>query len=400
MAQFTYIARASSGELASGVLSARDRHDALRRVLGLGYHPVDVRDAGSGAAQRGRASVSNAEVAAFSRRLGALLRAGLAMVPALRAVREQLRDRAMIGVVQDMIVRIEHDASGLSEAMASHPRVFDPVYQGLVRSGELSGQLKTSLDEAADYLTHAHRLRLQVRNATIYPAVLTVAGVASVVALMTSVVPRFKTLFESFGQQLPLPTRVLIDVSTFCSAWWWAVLLAAGALVLAVWSAMRRPSTRLAIDRALLHAPIVGDVLMKIEIARLARTLAQLLGARVPLLEALRLSSKVCRNHALRATFGPLAAGVSDGRPLAACMAEAGVYPSMMLAMVRTGEQTGQLPGMLRELGEMYEHEAEHAVSGAVKLLEPVLIVSLGAVVAGIVAAIMLPVFSASALVS
>ncbi len=217
--------------------------------------------------------------------------------------------------------------------------------------------------------------------------------------LMAFVIPRFQELFESFGQALPRPTQLLIAFSGFLSSWWWAVLIGLLAGIMFVVMILRRPSVRRRVDRALLGLPILGQVFLKLEVSRISRTLSALLTGGVEILSALRITGQTVRNRAIGVTFSSMIEGISAGETLAACAEKAGVYPPLMVNLIRTGEDTGELPEMLAELSAIYEEEAERTVGSAVKLLEPILIIVMGGIIAAIVGAVMLPVFEANAMV-
>jgi general secretion pathway protein F len=287
----------------------------------------------------------------------------------------------------------------LADALEDHPGVFNPLYSSLVRAGEEGGNLVGVLEDLARYLGQSARLRGQVIAAFIYPLFLLLLGATAVFVLMSFVIPRFQELFRSFGQALPAPTRALIAVSGFLSAWWPAVVAAIGAGVVALVLALRRGGFRKRSDRVLLALPVLGRMFLKLEMARIARTLGALLSGGVKILTALRITGRTVRNQAVRATFPPMVDHVAGGGSLAAAMEQTGLYPALMVNLVKTGEETGRLSEMLAELSAIYEDEAERAVSGAVKLLEPVLIVSMGIVIASIIAAVMLPIFQANVMV-
>jgi general secretion pathway protein F len=224
-------------------------------------------------------------------------------------------------------------------------------------------------------------------------------GSTAIAILMTFVIPGFRELFDSFGRQLPAPTQTLIAVSDFTSRWWWALLAGLAAVGLAAVALLRQVSVRTRTDRLLLRLPILGKMCLKLAVCRIARTLSSLVAGGVSIVEALRITRDTVRNLAVKGTFQSMVVGILQGDALATAAGKSGLYPPLMVNLIRTGEETGELPEMLSELAAIYEDEAERAVSGAVKLLEPILIVVMGAVIAGIVAAVMLPVFQANVMV-
>lgn len=405
MSRFAYIAVLEQGDRLRGVVRSPTLQAATRQLLEMGYHPVSVEPIEESAGLRGRVSrgflrrVSTADLAVFTRQLASLLKAGLPVIQALRTVANQCGNRAMARTIAAIEEVLAHDAGTLSDALDEHPQIFDPVYRGLIRSGEAGGNLVEVLQKLARYLGQSARLRGQVLGAFIYPIFLVLAGTAAIFLLMSFVIPRFQELFTSFGQALPWPTKVLIATSAFLAQWWWAVLLGTGLAAVGAYALLRRPGVRAAADRQLLRVPLIGDVVMKVEVARIAHTFAALLHSGVRVLEALQITGETARNLAIRRSFGPIIEGVSAGEPLATMVQRARIYPPIMINLIATGEETGELPEMLQELAAIYDEEAERAVTGAVKLLEPVLIIVLGSVIAGIVAAVILPIFRANAMV-
>lgn len=406
MNRFGYVALQRSGERVVGNLQSASRREAVGKLLELGYHPITVeqedrqRAEAREALRRVFGRVRTTDLAVFTRQFAALLKAGLPMIAALETLQQQCGNRQLARVIQDVRASLSQDATGLADAMAAHPKVFSPVYRGLVRSGEEGGRLVEVLDDLAMHLTRAAKLRGQVVGAFIYPLFLLLMGSIAVFVLMAFVIPKFQRLFESLKQELPWPTRVLIAVSGFLSHWWWAVLLVIAVAALFGLFALRRAAVRERIDTALLRLPLLGSVILKLEAARVARTLGALLRGGVRIVEALDITARTVRNGAVRATFGPIGKAVATGEELGASMEKTKLYPPLMINLIRTGEETGELPEMLEELASIYDDEAERAVNGAVKLLEPILIVVMGLIIAGIVAAVMLPIFHSSTVVS
>ncbi|MCY2927554.1 MAG: type II secretion system F family protein [Planctomycetota bacterium] len=405
MARFRYSAILESGQEVSGVVKSAGRGDALTQLLSRGYHPrwlepMAETDTDAGGAVGGWfGRVKTIELGVFTRQMATLLRAGIPVVQALSTLGRQSENRRLLRVIGELQETLSNEGKSLAEAMEDHPRVFDPVYRSLVRAGEESGGLPDVMDNLAKHLMQSGRIRGQVVGAFIYPIFLLLLGATAIFVLMTFVIPRFNDLFASFQQKLPWPTRFLLGVSDFLSSWWWVILAGLGAAVLAAGVALRRPAVRRRADGLILRLPVFGKMLRKLSISRIARTLSALLGGGVAILTALRITGETCRNRAIRETFPSMIESITTGDTLAIAAEKTRLYPPLMLNLVRTGEETGELPGMLNELSMIYEEEAERAVSGAIKLLEPVLIVVMGLVISGIVGAVMLPLLKAGALV-
>ena len=403
--QFDYAAVLESGKRVSGALKSRSRRDAIRQLLNRGYHPVRVQAARSDRAGRRLADrvfkrISLLDTAVFTRQLAALLNAGMPVTQALSTVRRQSRNRHLASVIQDVEETISRDGGTLADALADHRHVFGPVYCGVVRAGEEGGDQVEVLNNLADHLTKSATLRGQVLGAFIYPVFLLFLGMAAIFVLMTFVIPRFQEVFAGFGQDLPVPTQILISVSGFMSQWWWAVLagMVTGALLIV--AVLRKPAVRRKTDQSVLRLPLFGPMLLKLELSRIARTLAALLNSGVRVLEALRVTAETVKNRALRDTFPAITKAIANGETLAGAAEKTGMFPPLFIGLVRTGEETGGLGEMLTQLCGIYEGESERAITGAVKLVEPCLILLMGGVVTAIVAAVMLPIFQANTMVS
>lgn len=252
----------------------------------------------------------------------------------------------------------------------------------------------------AGYLTRSAKIRGQISGAFVYPAFLLLMGMNAIFVLITWVIPKFKELFDAFGQTLPLPTRILIFVSDFCSQWWWVILVALGIGVFSFIRSLKDPAFRLKVDAFLLRLPVIGSMLLKVELARMAMTLGMMMNSGVRILDALKITSDTVVNSAIKAKFPAIIKGVSEGDTIAQMMGQAETFPPLVLSLVKTGEETGDLPGMLSELAYIYEDEAERAIMASVRLIEPMLIVGMGLIIAGIVAAVILPIFQANEIVS
>lgn len=405
MANFLYQAVTDSGQRVQGSLRCAERREAVRQLRERGYHPIRLEVSDATIANRSVSiklfqRITTYDLAVFTRQLGALLKAGMPILQALSTVRKQSTNQRIGVVVEDIEETLSQQAGTFTDALRRHPKVFDPVYRGLVHSGEESGKLPEVLGNIARHLTQAAKLRGQVVGAFIYPAFLLVLGGTAVFVLMSFVIPKFEQLFVSLNQELPLPTRILIAMGHFMGSWWWAILIGVTAILTMIIASLRKLSIRQNIDSTLLRTPVIGAMLTRVEAARVSRTLAALVDGGIRIVDALRITGHTVRNLSIKAHFDAIVRTVSTGDPVATAFEKAGVFPPMMVNLIRTGEETGDLPAMLKELAEIYEDEAERAVTGAVRLLEPLLILLMGGLIAGIVAAVILPVFQANATIS
>lgn len=404
-ARFFYVALSEGGERVEGTLKCQDRREAIRQVLGRGLHPLDVESAQQGlvgmrVSRETLRRVTMTQLAVFTRQLASVLKAGLPMVQAISTVRTQTESRRLHRILQEVEDSIRQEGGTLADALDDYPRVFSPVYRGVVRAGEEGGNLVEVLDQLAKHLSRAAKLRGQVISAFVYPVFLLVMGTLAIFILMTFVIPRFREMFAGFGQALPLPTEILILISTFMASWWWAILAAMTGCVLLLIAALRKRGIRRRFDALALRLPLLGNMLLRLELSRVAQALGALLNSGVRILEALRVAGDTVGNLAVREVFPNIIKSISTGETLASACQQARLLPPLMVNLIRTGEDTGQLPEMLSQLADIYEEEAERTVTAVVRLLEPILIIVLGAIIATIVAAVMLPVFRASSMVT
>ncbi|MFP4560585.1 MAG: type II secretion system inner membrane protein GspF [Thiohalorhabdus sp.] len=402
MAAFEYQALDARGRNRKGILTGDSPRQIRAQLRDQGLYPVEVQPVAEQGARRGRpmlgGRVSASGLALLTRQLATLVRAGMPLEEALRALGEQVNGRQLQSVVAGVRAQITEGAT-LTEALGSFPRTFPELYRVMVEAGEASGRLEEVLDRLADYTEQRQAMRQKLGVALIYPMLVTVVAVLVVVALLTYVVPEVVRVFESTGQTLPLLTRGLIASSDFLRAnGLLLVVLLAGAALLATY-ALRRPRVRYAFDGLLLRLPFIGRLSRTINSARLARTLAILTESGVPLLEAIRIGGRVVRNQPIREAVEEAAVAVREGGRLHTALGQSGHFPPLMVHMLSAGEESGELEKMLERAASNQERELESAVSAATALMEPILILVMGGIVLVIVLAILLPIFEMNQLV-
>lgn len=400
MAVFTYRAADRSGRTVDGVMEAHDARAVVERLHREEYFPVRIEPAGERRRLGGLALLDSAgrvparELLTFTQQLATLIEAGLPLDRTLAILGELSLSPRLRTIVQDVGQSVR-GGSTLADALARHqPRPFSRLYVNTVRAGEKGGVLEVALQRLAGHLEASRELRETLTSAMIYPALLLSVGVAAIVFLMTFVLPRFAVIFSDLGQALPLPTRVLLAVSGAMVDYWWVGL---GALLggVLLWQLVTGSEVaRLALDRRLLDLPVIGDLLRRIEVGRVARTLGTLLHSGVPLLPALGVAREVASNRALALALGAVQEGVKRGDGLARPMGETGVFPALAIHMVRVGEETGRLEEMLGRVAGLFETEIRVAVRRLLALLEPIIILALGLVVLAIVISILLAILS------
>ena len=406
MARFRYKATTPVGEVSEGELDVRDEAAALEHVQALGLIPIRIAPAEADAAtasgaRRGLFSarrIGQDQVGALTRELATLLRSGLPLDRAL----EILIGLATTPQMQALLMRVRDDVRGgaaLSKAIEAHPAVFSRFYVGMVRAGEAGGSLATVLARIAEFMERSKELKETVMSALIYPGILVLASVTSVMLLLIFVVPQFSQMFEQSGKALPLATRMVIGAGETLRRYWWALPL--GALL--VWRyfawQMSRPESKARWDGRFLRLPLAGDLLTKIEVARFARTLGTLLANGIPLLAALAVVKDTVGNSVIAAGLDAARERLKAGQGLSQPLMAQGVFPPLAVHMVGVGEETGQLDEMLTRIADVYDKEVALAVKRMLALLEPVLILGLGLVIGGIIISILLAILKVNSLV-
>ncbi|HEY2994785.1 MAG TPA: type II secretion system F family protein [Methylomirabilota bacterium] len=398
MPVFTYRAADRQGQTIDGVMEAIDARAVAEQLRKSSYFPIKVAPQSErtslfslgGASSR----VRQRDLLAMTQMLATLFEAGLPLDRAL-AILEELAPSPRVRTIVGDLLRSVRGGSSLSEAMAKHhPRPFSRLYINMVRSGEKGGVLEVSLRRLAEFLEARAAFNEAVVSALAYPAVILTVGTGAIIFLMTFVIPRFAVIFKDLGQAIPLPTQILLEISGAVHDYWWIGLLAAMAGVLAwrMWTGTAEG--RLAWDQTLLRLPLIGTLTLKVETARFARTLGTMLKSGVPVLGAMAVVGDMMSNQAVGGAVSRLADGVKRGGTIAAGMKEHTAFPALAVHMVRVGEETGRLEEMLLKTADTFETDVRTEMKRVLGLLEPIIILGMGVIVAFIVVAMLLAIFS------
>jgi type II secretion system protein F len=397
MPVFTYRAADRRGQTIDGVMEAADARAVIDRLRKEAYFPIKVSAQGERAplfSLGGGSRVRHRDLLALTQMLATLFEAGLPLDRALSILEELAATPRVKTIVADLLHSVR-GGSSLSEALAKHhPRPFSRLYINMVRAGEKGGVLEVSLRRLAEFLEARAAFNEAVVSALAYPLVITFVGAAAIIFLMTFVIPRFATIFNDLGQAIPLPTQILMAVSAALQSYWWvgATLAMAGVLAWRMWTGT--PHGRASWDQFVLRLPIVGRLALKVETARFARTLGTMLKSGVPVLGAMAVVGDMMSNQAVGGAVGRVAEGVKRGGTLAAGMQEHTAFPSLAVHMVRVGEETGRLEEMLLKVADTFETDVRSELKRVLGLLEPAIIVGMGVLVAFIVVAMLLAIFS------
>jgi len=332
------------------------------------------------------------EFAAFIRQMSVMQAAGIPTVQALNVLSETVETPGFGRALADIRSKVESGQS-FTEALKRHPAIFDRIFVNLVAAGEISGSLDKILERLAHYYEKTSKLRRKVISAMTYPAFMLVLIVVIVSIMLMFVVPTFAEMFSSNGQELPGPTKMVLHISNLVRDYWWAYLGGLGLFVSGVIYVFKNESTRAVIDPVLVRLPIIGPLVAKVAIARFSRTFGTLIQSGVPILEALDITARVAGNMAVERTLLNIKAEVSKGNSISAPLMQSGIFPKMATSMIAIGEQTGSMDGMLQKIADFYEDEVDAVVGSVTSIIEPLMIVLVGAVVAGILIPMYLPIF-------
>jgi general secretion pathway protein F len=398
MPAFHYQALDAQGHTRRGVLQADTPRAARGALREQGMHPLSV-DVMRGEQRTGlRRGLGGAQLALLTRQLATLVRAGLPMDEALAALTEQSEAAKLRGVVLALRARVM-EGQTLAAALAEFPDSFPEIYRASVAAGEHSGRLDEVLERLADLAERRDSLRRRLFAALSYPILLTMVALAVVAGLMAYVVPEVVGVFAGLGQELPWPTRTLLALSAGLREYGLVLLLGLGMLLTGFVLAMQRPPLRARWQAAQLRLPLIGRLLRTAESARLTRTLAVLVAAAVPLLEALRLAAQGVALAPMREALVRASQRVREGVPFARALAVGGVFPPIVLRLVASGEKSGRLDEMLERAAEQQENELDAVLGVLTAVLGPLVILLVGALVLFIVLAVLLPIFELNTLI-
>lgn len=399
MAIFRWQGVGPNGETVKGEMDAPNASAVaarlrLRRIRPL---PDRIRAKGRGLDRELRIpglgeKIKRRDVVIFTRQLATMIDAGLPIVQALDLLAQQTENKIFSGV----IATLKHDVeSGLAfaESLAKHPTVFDELYTNMVSAGELGGMLDTILVRLAAYMEKAVKLRAKIKSAMIYP--ISVIGIAVLVTalLLVYVIPVFGEMFASFGEELPLPTQIAINLSSVALAYFWYMLAGIVGTIIGIRAYYRTERGRQVIDGIVLRLPIVGDIFRKTAVARFTRTLSTLVSSGVPILDSLAITGKTAGNKVVENAVLAARQSISEGKTLADPLIRSQVFSPMVCQMVQVGETTGALDAMLSKIADFYDDEVDTAASNLTTLVEPVVILFLGVVIGGIIVSMYLPIF-------
>jgi type IV pilus assembly protein PilC len=395
MASFAYSAINALGVESTGRLTASDSAAAREQLRQLGLRPVTLTElrAGDEDVDRKRKKVKPRSLQVFSRQFATMIDAGLNVVSSLVILEQQTDDRELALVIRE----VRSDVEGgmlLSQALARHPKVFDRLYVAMVEAGEAAGILDTVLDRVALQIEKETKIKRRVKGAMVYPLVVLCFAVAVLVGMLWFLVPVFEGIFSDLGGELPLVTQVVVLASEAVRGYWFVLFPALGGSIYGFRRWKRTPAGRQVWDRFKLRMPAgIGKVVLKVTMARFSRTLATLVAAGVDIIKALEIAGSTAGNWVVESALADVRARVHQGVPIAQPLLENPVFPPLVAHMVRVGEETGELEGMLDKVADFYEDEVDTSIAALTSIVEPLMMMAVGAIVGVIVIAMYLPMF-------
>jgi type IV pilus assembly protein PilC len=392
---FIWEARTRTGDVKKGVMEAENEEAVHSKLKMQQLSPVKVKkqpyqitlpSIGTG--------VGTKDIVVFTRLFATMIDAGLPIVQCLEILSSQAENKRFGKILGQIRSSVEGGLT-LSDAMKRFPKVFDQLFVNLVAAGEAGGILDTILQRLSVHLEKAQKLKRRVKGAMSYPAIVMAIAALVVTILLTKVIPVFEKMFKDFGGgKLPAPTQFVIDLS-YALRHYLPYIIAGVILLVVAWrSILRTRKGRLAWDGMLLKLPILGNVLRKSVVARFTRTMGTLLSSGVPILDAMEIVGKTAGNVVVQDGIMFVRARISEGKDMSTPLMETGLMPPMVVQMISVGEQTGALDAMLSKIADFYEEEVDVAVASMTSMLEPLLMVFLGAIVGGLVIAMYLPIFT------
>lgn len=403
MVTFHYKAIAETGAMVTGSIDAASEAAVIQHLRAQGHYPISATEARVHdwsvvlrETFRLRRGFSSRDLAIVTQELATLLRAGLELDRALALLSKLGEAKGLRGPLGSILAKIRGGA-GFADALAAE-RGFPKLYISMVRAGEIGGTLEATLHRLGEYLIRAQAVRDEIASALVYPVILLGTSGLSIIVILVFVLPQFEPLFAEAGKTLPLATRMVMAIGHFLGSYWWLLLSMAVAGVISFQKLLRDASFRKRRDNFLLRLPLIGDLILKIELERFGRTLGTLLGNGVALPTALGITSDTLSNSVLAEAAGEAATRLREGETLAGRLARAKIFPSLTLDLIRVGEESGKLDEMLIRQADLYERNVKHTVDRLLALLVPALTLFLGIIVAGLIASILVAILSVNQL--
>ncbi|HEU5465339.1 MAG TPA: type II secretion system F family protein [Gemmatimonadales bacterium] len=392
MPVFEYTARTLKGELVRDKIDLPTKDDVIAHIRKNKMILVQVVQGAKSIGFKFGGGVKTRDVVIFTRQFATMINSGLPLVQALDILAQQTENKALAEITRQVVYDVESGHT-LADALRKHPKGFTDLYVNMVAAGEAGGILDTILLRLAQFLEKNDAIVRKVKGAMIYPAVIFSVAAIAVAVLLIFVIPTFQNMFASVNLQLPLPTRIVIGMSSILIHYWWLIIGVIGGSIYAINRYYKTAPGKLQIDTMMLRAPVLGDLLRKSAVSRFTRTLGTLISSGVSILDGLEITARTAGNMVIHNAVMESRASIAGGETISAPLQKSKVFPPMVISMIAVGEQTGGLDEMLSKIADFYDEEVDAAVSALLSLMEPIMIVVLGVIVGGMVVAMYLPIF-------
>ena len=396
MRKFNYEAKdTTNSKLVKATVQAESEHEAAKLLIDQGFVPLSIKEAGSDRGILGRFTnrISSKDRVVLTRQLSTLIAAGLPLAQSLRTLVDQTPNRQLRGVIQELIVSIEGGHS-LHESFSKHPQVFDNLFLALVAAGEASGTLDEALQRVAAQQEKDAAITSRIRGAMTYPLIVVVVIIGVMAFMLLTVVPQVEKLYRDLHQTLPFITQVIVSASQFAINFWWAIIIVVATCVYLIIRYLRTDAGKRTFDRVKLNTPIFRGLFQRLYMARFARTGETLLNTGVSMLDMLAIASEAVNNSVIAEELDRVAEKVKGGKDLSAALAAEQYIPELVPQMIKVGEKSGRIDEMMGKTAKIYEDELDEEVSTLSTAIEPVLMVILAIIAGGMVAAVLLPIYS------
>jgi type IV pilus assembly protein PilC len=398
MPVYVWKGKNSYGDKRKGEIEAPDQASALAQVKRLRISDPVIKEKPKDLFENieiFKPKVTGKDIVIFTRQLSTMIDAGLPLVQGLEILQKQQSNPTFKKSLGEIRSDVE-SGSTLSDSMRKHPKIFDDLFNNMIEAGETGGILDTILTRLSVFMEKSMVLKKKIKGALTYPTVCLAISILILIVILVFVVPVFQSMFEGFGHSLPLPTLIVVAMSDFFKTNFIYIFIAFFIISMIVKKVYSTEKGRILMDKAMLRSPVFGPLLRKVAVSKFTRTLSTMLGAGVPILEALQVVAKTAGNKVIEQAVLRVGDSIAEGRPIAEPLEESGVFPNMVVQMINVGESVGALDSMLEKIADFYDEEVDQAVENLTAMIEPFMMVFLGGLIGGIVVAMYLPIFKLS----
>lgn len=397
MAFFTYKVRDTAGRTLTGIIEAESEANVVEHLRGRDYFIVDIKEKkvnnfSINVPKKMSRGVKSKDLAVFCRQFATLMNAGVPILTCLQILQEQAENLKLQETLANVMGRLESGRS-LADSVRAYPKIFPEIFVNMVETGEIGGVLDEVLERLAAHFEREHDIGEKVKSAMTYPVAILVIAVLAITFMLIYILPTFVGMLGQSGGTLPLPTRIVMGLSSLLQNFWWAMLILTAGLIYGLGKVRERPEGKEKIDEIILKLPVAGQLVQKMIISRFARTLGTMLKSGVPIIEALETVKKTVGNEVVARELDLAKENIIRGKGIAEPLKGSGVFPQMVTQMIAVGEETGALDTLLERVAFFYDREVDNIVNRLSTLIEPIMIVGLGAVLGFMIIAMMLPMF-------